>query len=222
MNPDQWTAVDAYTTQQLSLSDEALESALRDSAAGGLPPINVAPNQGKLLQLLALAVGARRILEIGTLGGYSTIWMARALPDNGHLITLEVDPKHAAVAAANIANAGLQHKVDVWLGTALDSLPKLAEEGREPFDFVFIDADKANIPEYFRWALRLSRRGALIVIDNVIREGAIIDPESTDPSVIGVRQLNDLLAAETRVSATIIQTVGAKGYDGFTLALVVG
>ena len=220
MTHEQWTAVDRYITDLLVPSDPVLDAALRDSAAADLPPINVAPNQGKLLQLLALAQGARRILEIGTLGGYSTIWLGRALPADGRLITLEADPKHAAVAGANIARAGLADVIEVRLGMALDTLPRLFEEGCGPFDLIFIDADKQNIPEYFEWSLKLSRRGSLIIVDNVIRNGAVIDATSDDPSVVGVRRFNELLAAEPRVSATAIQTVGVKGYDGFAMVLV--
>ena len=221
MNQSQWTAVDRYIGETLAPSDAALESALADSATAGLPPINVAPNQGKFLQILARSIGARRILEIGTLGGYSTIWMARALPDHGHLITLEIDPKHAAVAASNVARAGLTHCVEIRLGAALDSLAQLAAEAQEPFDLVFIDADKQNIPAYFKWAQRLTRTGGLIVIDNVVRDGAVIDAASDDPSVRGVRALNEMIAADPRISATSLQTVGTKGYDGFTIAYVV-
>ena len=184
--------------------------------------ISVSPNQGNLLMLLAMAQGARRILEIGTLDGYCTIWLARALPADGRMVTLEVNPRHADVARANIARAGLSGIVDLRLGRALDVLPGLAGERRGPFDFIFIDADKASIPEYFAWALKLSRRGSLIVVDNVVRNGAVADAASADPSVQGVRRFNEILAAEPRVSATAIQTVGSKGYDGFALALVVG
>jgi predicted O-methyltransferase YrrM len=217
---EQWTAVDRYLTEALVPADPALDAALDASAAAGLPAINVAPNQGKLLMLLALIRGARSILEIGTLGGYSTIWLARALPADGHLITLESDPKHADVARANIARAGLAAVVELRLGRALDTLPQLAAERRGPFDLIFIDADKPSIPDYFTWALELSRRGSLIVIDNVVRGGAVADASSDDASVRGVRRMNELLAAERRVSATAIQTVGSKGYDGFALALV--
>ena len=217
-----WTAVDRYLDELLVGPDAALEATLQASSEAGLPAINVAPTQGKLLHLLARILGARAILEIGTLGGYSTIWMARALPPDGHLVTLEIDPRHAEVARANIARAGLAQRVEVRLGRALDVLSKLAVEGAGPFDLIFIDADKANIPAYFKWALQLSRPGSLIVVDNVVREGAVIESESPDPSVQGVRRLNELMAAEPRVSATTIQTVGVKGYDGFALALVTG
>jgi predicted O-methyltransferase YrrM len=228
MNQAQWTAVDRYITDLLVSPDPALDEALAASAAAGLPPINVSPAQGKLLHLLARIQGARNILEIGTLGGYSTIWLARALPDDGedddrrrgHLITLEADPKHAQVARANIARAGLGDVVEVRIGRALDTLPQLAAEDRGPFDLIFIDADKPSNPDYFAWALKLSRRGSAIVVDNVVRNGAVIDAASDDPSVQGVRRLNELIAAEPRVSATAIQTVDGKGYDGFAIALV--
>ena len=220
INQDQWTAVDRYINELLVPSDSALDTALEVSVAAGLPSIQVAPNQGKLLHLLARLQQARTVLEIGTLGGYSTIWLARALPAEGRLITLEADPKHAEVARANITRAGLSNMVELRLGKALDTLPQLAAENRGPFDLIFIDADKFNIPEYFRWSLKLSRRGSLIIVDNVVRKGAVLEADSTDPDVQGVRRFNDLLAAEPRVSATTIQTVGSKGYDGFTLALV--
>jgi predicted O-methyltransferase YrrM len=221
MTPEQWTAVDHYFANLLVPPDPALEAALQASAAAGLPPIQVAPNQGKLLQLLAQARGARRILELGTLGGYSTIWLARALPAGGCLITLEMDPKCAEVARANIARAGLAAVVEVRLGRALDILPQLVAEGRGPFDLIFIDADKSRNPDYFPWALKLSRRGTLIIADNVVRKGAVTNATSNDPNVQGVRRFNELLAADPRVSATAIQTVGSKGYDGFVLALVI-
>jgi predicted O-methyltransferase YrrM len=222
MSQDKWTAVDRYIAQMLIPADAALESALAASEAASLPPINVSPNQGKLLQLLARSQDAQQILEIGTLGGYSTIWLARGLAADGRLITLEADPNHAAVARANIANAGLDAVVELRLGLALETLPKLAAEGRGPFDLIFIDADKPSNPEYFAWALKLSRRGSLIIVDNVVRGGAVIDAASSDTAIQGVRRLNELLAAETRVSATAIQTVGSKGYDGFAIALVTG
>ena len=220
MNQEQWTEVDRYITDLLVPPDTALAEALRTSAAAGLPAINVTPNLGKLLQILALLRGARFILEIGTLGGYSTIWLARALPADGRLVTLEADSKHAEVARANLARAGLAGVVELRLGRALDTLPQLAAEGRGPFDLIFIDADKPSYPEYLAWALRLSRRGSLIVADNVVRDGAVIDAASDDPRVQGVRRFNELLAAEPRVSATVIQTVGSKGYDGFAIAVV--
>jgi predicted O-methyltransferase YrrM len=220
MAQDQWSAVDRYIADTLLSADAALDAALQASSAAGLPPINVAPNQGKLLMLLARMGGARAILEIGTLGGYSTIWLAKALPAEGRLITLEVEPKHAEVAQANIARAGFAHIVELRLGQALDTLPQLAAQGHGPFDLTFIDADKPNIPDYFMWALKLSRPGSVIIVDNVIRNGAVADGASSDPAVQGVRRLNEMLAAEPRVAATTIQTVGVKGYDGFTIALV--
>lgn len=218
----QWTAIDRYFTDLLTAPDPGLDAALAASAAAELPQINVSPNQGKLLHLLARAMGARTILEIGTLGGYSSIWLARALPPDGHLISLEADPRHAEIARANIAGAGLAEVVEVRLGKALDTLPHLAAEGHEPFDFTFIDADKPNTTEYFAWALRLSRPGSVIVVDNVVRGGQVIDAESDDPSVQGVRRFNERLGSEPRVSATAIQTVGSKGYDGFVIAVVEG
>ena len=220
MSQDRWTAVDSYLADRLVKADAALDAALADGAAAGLPPIGVAPNQGKLLHLLARVRGARNILEIGTLAGYSTIWLARALPPGGRLVTLEADPKHAAIARKNLARAGLGNMVDVRIGLALDTLPRLEQERRGPFDFVFIDADKPNIPEYFEWALRLSREGSVIVVDNVVRDGAVLDADSADASVQGVRRFNDLLRQDGRVTATAIQTVGSKGYDGFAVALV--
>ena len=221
MIQEQWTAVDRYITDLLVPPDPVLDAALQASAAAGLPSINVSPNQGKLLQLLARAQGARTILELGTLGGYSTIWLARALSANGRLITLEAEPKYADVAHANIARAGLAGVVELRLGRALETLPQLAAEGRGPFDLIFIDADKPGYPDYFEWALQLSRRGSLIIADNVVRKGAVADAASSDPRVQGVRRFNELLAAEPRVSATAIQTVGSKGYDGFAFALVI-
>ncbi|WP_163999143.1 O-methyltransferase [Pyxidicoccus caerfyrddinensis] len=222
MSQQQWTAVDRYITDQLAPHDEALEEALRASDAAGLPPIHVAPNQGKFLHLLALLQGARNILEVGTLGGYSTIWLARALPPGGRLVTLEMDPKHAEVARANLARAGLSEVVDLRVGRALDTLPLIAAEKRGPFDVVFIDADKRSNPDYFQWALKLTRKGSLIIIDNVVRNGAVVDATSTDPNIQGVRRLYEMLAAEPRVSTTAVQTVGSKGYDGFAMALVTG
>jgi predicted O-methyltransferase YrrM len=220
MTQEKWTEVDGYISNLMVKQDSALSAALQSSTENGLPQINVAPNQGKLLQLLAQTVGAQRILEIGTLGGYSTIWLARALPVAGKLVTLEADPKHAKVAEANIARAGLSGVAQVRLGKALDTLPKLAAENIGPFDFIFIDADKENIPTYFDWALKLSRKGTLIIVDNVIRKGAVIDAQSKDESVQGVRRFNERVAAEPRVSATTIQTVGSKGYDGLAFVRV--
>jgi predicted O-methyltransferase YrrM len=220
MPKDQWTAVDKYIGEICLSPDPALDAALGNSAASGLPGINVSPAQGKLLHLLARIAGAKKILEIGTLGGYSTIWLARALPADGKLITLEYEPKHAAVAKTNIANAGLSGLVDIRVGAAIDTLPKLTSQA--PFDFIFIDADKQSTADYFTWALRLSRPGTVIIVDNVIRDGKIIDAASTDSGVIGIRRFNDLLKNEPRVTATAIQTVGSKGYDGFAIAVVTG
>jgi predicted O-methyltransferase YrrM len=221
MSQDQWTDVDSYFTDLLAPSDPALEAALQATAAAGMPMINVAPNQGKLLHILALSVGARAILEIGTLAGYSTIWLARALPAGGRLITLEADTKHAEVAQANIARAGLSGTVEVRVGRAIDTLPQLAAEALGPFDLVFIDADKANTAAYFDWAIRLTRGGGLIVVDNVVRGGAVIDAASADPSIQGVRQFMATVAGDPRVAATAIQTVGSKGYDGLAIAVVI-
>jgi predicted O-methyltransferase YrrM len=216
-----WDEVDRYVDEQLIGAAPALDAALAASVGAGLPPIAVTPSQGKLLYLLARSIGARSILEIGTLGGYSTIWLARAVAPDGAVVTLEANADYAEVASANIARAGFAELVDVRVGAALDSLPVLAAEQREPFDLVFIDADKQNTPEYFKATLELTRSGGLIVADNVIRDGAIVDPAAQqNPDVIGSRRLHELLADEPRVSATTIQTVGAKGYDGFTLALV--
>lgn len=220
MAEDQWTEVDHYFSERLLPSDPILESAIETSVAAGLPAISVSPNQGKFLQMLAQLVGARSILEIGTLGGYSTIWLARGLRAGGHLISLEVDPKHAEVARLNVARAGLQDVVEVRIGNALETVPQLSAEGRGPFDLIFIDADKQNIPAYFEWALKLSRSGTLIVVDNVVRSGAVIDADSSDPNVQGVRRFVELLRAESRASGTAIQTVGIKGYDGFAIVLV--
>ena len=222
MVQDQWTAVDRFLGDLLVSPDPALDAALADSAAQGLPAINVTPQLGKLLHLLARIHGAQTILEIGTLGGYSTIWLARALRPGGRLVTLEADPKHIEVAQANLDRAGVSHLVDVRLGPALDTLPRIAAEGHGPFDFTFIDADKPNTPAYFAWALKLSRPGSLIVVDNVVRNGGVADPANTDANVIGVRRFLELAATEPRVTTTAIQTVGAKGYDGFALALVTG
>jgi len=215
-----WTKVDHYITDTLIPADPALQAALQSSTAAGLPEIQVAPNQGKLLHLLARSQGARRILEIGTLGGYSTIWLSRALPPDGRLITLELDPKHAEVAGANIARAGLSDKVEIRVGPAIQSLPKIAAENHGPFDLIFIDADKATIPEYFTWSLKMSRPGTLIIVDNVVRGGAVIESKSEDQSVQGVRKLFAMLAKEPRVTATALQTLGSKGYDGLLIALV--
>jgi predicted O-methyltransferase YrrM len=217
-----WTEVERYFDGLLIPADPAMEAALKASSSAGLPPINVTPSQGRLLWLLARVQGARKILEIGTLGGYSAIWMASALPAGGRLVSLEVDPKAAEVARTNIKRAGLADVVEVRIGPALEALPKLAAAREGPFDITFIDADKPNNPEYFEWALRLSRPGSLIIVDNVVREGEVVDPKSRDPGALGVRRLAELLHREPRVSATVIQTVSSKGYDGFAVALVTG
>ncbi|MFF4955504.1 O-methyltransferase [Streptomyces sp. NPDC001222] len=216
-----WDDVDAYFTTLLSPSDEVLAAALRDSDAAGLPPINVAPNQGKLLQLLAQIQGARRVLEIGTLGGYSTIWLGRALPADGRLITLEYSAKHAEVARRNLARAGLDRIAEVRVGPALESLPKLAEEHPDPFDLVFIDADKANNAHYVEWAVKLTRPGSLIVLDNVVRSGRVTEADSDDPTLQGTRAALELIAEHPKLTGTAVQTVGSKGHDGFALARVV-
>ncbi|QKW18423.1 O-methyltransferase [Kitasatospora sp. NA04385] len=221
-DPQVWTAVDEYAEALLIGPDEALDAALAAADGAGLPPIAVAANQGKLLHLLARIQGARRILEIGTLAGYSTIWLARALPDGGTLTTLEIDPAHAAVATANLERAGLGDRVEVRLGPALDTLAQLTAQGGEPYDFFFVDADKANIPHYVEAALALARPGAVIVVDNVVRGGRLADADSTDPAVLGVRQLHQLIADEKRLDATTVQTVGSRGHDGFTLIRVLG
>jgi predicted O-methyltransferase YrrM len=215
-----WTTVENYLDALLISPDAALDAALADSAKAGLPAIAVTPSQGKLLHLLAKMHGARRILEIGTLGGYSTLWLARALPARGRLVTLEGQKKHAEVARRNIARAGLASKVEVRLGPALESLAQIATERKGSFDFIFIDADKESTAEYFEWSLRLSRPGSVIIVDNVIREGEVANSSTRDPRVRGIRRFNEALAREKRVSATTLQTVGSKGYDGFTLALV--
>jgi predicted O-methyltransferase YrrM len=226
MDQDLWSAIDTYISEQLLPEDPALEAAIATSDEAGLPPIAITPNQGKLLELIAHIHKARSILELGTLGGYSTIWLARALPESGRLVTLERDPGYAELAQTNIANAGLTEVVDVRVGPALDTLPVLHEEGAGPFDLIFIDADKQNYPGYLEWSLELSRVGTLIIGDNVVRAGAILDPEADDPGfgdggvAAGVRRFYEILAAESRVTATAIQTVGAKGHDGFAVALV--
>jgi predicted O-methyltransferase YrrM len=218
---ERWTAVDEYVGGLLAPHDEVLELALRTSEEAGLPVIQVSPPQGKLLYLLAKTLRAASILEFGTLGGYSTIWLGGALAEGGRLITLEAEPRYAEVAAGNIAAAGLGDVVDLRVGSALDLLPGLEQEGAGPFDLTFIDADKVHSPEYFTWALERSRPGSLIVCDNVVRDGRLADADSEDPAIQAQRRLHEQFAAEPRVEATTIQTVGAKGYDGFSLALVV-
>ena len=215
---DVWTKVDQYFGDAQARHDAALTAALASSVAAGLPEIQVSQNQGKFLHVLATALGATRILEIGTLGGYSTIWMARALPPGGVLVTLEYEPKHAEVARANIARAGLAHVVEIRVGAALDTLPQL--DARRPFDLIFIDADKPNIPNYFTWALKLARVGTVIIVDNVVRKGTVIDAASDDANVQGVRRFTELVSRESRVTAATLQTVSSKGYDGFTTVVV--
>jgi predicted O-methyltransferase YrrM len=226
MSQDLWTTIDGYINKHLLVPDPVLDDALAAADAAGLPQIAITPNQGKLLELLARIHKARSILEIGTLGGYSTIWLARALPQGGSLVTLERDPSYAELAQTNIANAGLAEVVDIRVGPALETLPELHEQGAGPFDLIFIDADKQNYPGYLEWSLKLSRVGTVIVGDNVVRSGAILHPAAEDPSfgdggvAAGVRRFYEMLAAEPRVTATAIQTVGAKGHDGFAVALV--
>jgi predicted O-methyltransferase YrrM len=215
-----WEEVDRYLADQLIPSDPALDATLDANMAAKLRPQDVSPLQGKLLHLLARLCQARNILEIGTLGGYSAIWLARALPDGGRLISLEVDPRHAAVARVNIAHAGLSHRVDIRVGSALASLPIVEAEGLGPFDLIFIDADKVNNPHYLGWALRLSRPGTVIVVDNIVREGAVIGASNPGPGIRGTRRMLELISSEPRLSATAIQTVGSKGHDGFLIALV--
>lgn len=220
MSQAMWSAVDDYFSQLLVVEDQSLLEALESSKAAGLPAHHVAPNQGKFLSLLALIQGANKILEIGTLGGYSTIWLARALPQGGQLVSLEVNADYAKVAARNIDRAGLSKAVSIRVGRAIDTLPTLLEEGEAPFDFIFIDADKPSNPSYLEWSLKLARPGSVIVGDNVVREGAVADSTSVDPKVQGVRRFLELMAENPRLSATAIQTVGSKGYDGFALAIV--
>jgi predicted O-methyltransferase YrrM len=220
MSEEQWTAVDHYITDALVPPDAALDEAIAASEAAQLPAIQVAANQGKFLMLLAQIQGARKILELGTLGGYSTIWLARALPPGGSLITLEFDPKHAEVARKNFVRVDLEQVIDLRVGPALETLPQIEAEGHGPFDLIFIDADKQNYPAYFHWALKLSRPGTVIVADNVVRNGAVIDPDCPDERVQAVRKFFELVKAEPRVEATAIQTVGNKGYDGFAMMIV--
>ena len=220
MDQDIWTEVDSYLAEKLIPADQALESTQAATAAAGMPSISVSATQGKLLQILASSLHARAILEIGTLGGYSTIWLARGLAPGGRIVTLEKEPKHADVARANIANAGFASVVDLRVGSALDTLPTLGAEGLGPFDFIFIDADKQNIPKYFEWALKLSRSGSMIMVDNVVRDGDVINADSDDPSTQGVRSFFDTVSTTPRVTCTAIQTVGVKGHDGFALLLV--
>lgn len=221
MTQELWTSVDNYLLSKLHPGDESLIAAVHASDEAGLPAIQVSPMQGKFLYILAKVHNARRILEIGTLGGYSTIWMARALPDDGRLITMEINAKHAEVAKSNVERAGVSHKVEILVGNALELLPELEKRNDAPFDLAFIDADKVSIPTYFESALRMSRPGSLILVDNVVRDGAVIEENSEDTSVQGVRALNEMIAASSRVTATVLQTVGIKGYDGLAIALVI-
>ncbi|HTQ40804.1 MAG TPA: O-methyltransferase [Pirellulales bacterium] len=220
MSEETWKAVEQYFVNLVVRPDAVLQAAAAAGEAAGLPPIAVTPNHGKLLMLLGQAIGAKRILEIGTLAGYSTIWLGRALQPGGRLITLEADAKHADVARKNFVRAGVSEVIELRLGKALETLPQLSAEQRGPFDLIFIDADKENNAEYFRWALKLSRVGSLIIVDNVVREGHVIEAATRDKSVQGVRRCNEAMAAEPRVSVTALQTVGSKGYDGFSVALV--
>lgn len=220
MDQETWTAVDGYLAEKLIPSDPALDSAQAATAAAGMPAISVSPTQGKLLELLVMTLRAESILEIGTLGGYSTIWLARGLASGGKIITLEKEPKHADVARANIARAGFAEVVELRVGSALDLLPELASEGHEPFDLVFIDADKQNIPAYFDWAVTLAHAGSMIIVDNVVRDGDVINADTDDTSTQGVRRFFDRVSTSALVTSTAIQTVGVKGYDGFTLSIV--
>ncbi len=220
MTQKQWVKVDNYLTKLFVPSDPGLEAALKSSAQAGLPAIHVSPNQGKLLYLLARTQRAEKILEIGTLGGYSTIWLARALPSGGRLVTLEADPKHAKVAKTNVARAGLAKEVELRLGNAQETLPRLVREKTGPFDLIFIDADKPGYPLYLKWSLKLSHPGTLIIADNVVQEGKVTDLSNHEPNIQGIRKFNKLLATDPRLSATAIQMVGSKGWDGFAIALV--
>jgi predicted O-methyltransferase YrrM len=215
-----WTNVDRYFGEKLAPSDPALDAAIAANRKADLPAIDVTPLQGKFLELLVRISGAHRVLEIGTLGGYSTLWLARALPTDGQIISLELEPPHAEIARANLRNAGVSDRVDIRVGPAAKSLEALVASGAPPFDFIFIDADKSGYPEYLGWSLKLSRPGTLIVADNVVRDGKVIEPDNPDPSIQGVRRFTDLIAAEPRLSATVLQTVAEKGYDGFAIAVV--
>jgi len=220
MDKQLFKAVDQYIGQMLVRQDEALEKAVVESAAAGLPAIAVSAAQGKLLMLIAKMVGAKRILEIGTLGGYSTIWLARGMAAGGKLITLELLEKHAQVARANLERAGVEEAVEIVVGPALETLPKIAVAGRGPFDLIFIDADKENTPAYWEWSLKLSRPGTIVIVDNVVRDGKVIDAASKDTSVQGIRKCLEMMSKEKRISATAMQMVGAKGYDGFAIGIV--
>ena len=221
MNQKVWEAVDQYLGKMLIPPDPAMKDALAAATKAKLPAIQVSSMQGKMLHLMALMTGARKILEIGTLGGYSTIWMARALPEGGRIVTLEADPKHAEVARKNFARAGVESKVELRLGKALDTLPQIAADGIGPFDMFFIDANKSNMPEYFEWSLKLARKGSVIIADNVVREGAVLDAKSKDADIQGVRRFLEMVGKEKRVSGTVLQTVSTKSYDGFATILVI-
>jgi predicted O-methyltransferase YrrM len=221
MSQELWTAVDQYINNIAIGRDAALEAASEAAVAAQLPPISVTPAHGKLLHLMARAQSARRILEVGTLAGYSTIWLARALPAGGRVVTLEANPMHADIARANLSRAGVADRVDIRLGKALETLPQLVVENQDPFDFAFIDADRTNLAEYFDWAVKLAHAGSVIIVDNVVRKGGVIDASSEDANIKGVRRFAERLSADSRVTATMVQTVGAKGYDGFAMALVV-
>lgn len=220
MSEELWAAVDEYLEEKLIPADRVLTAVREANVAAKLPGIDVSPNQGKLLNLLARIQGAKRILEVGTLGGYSTIWLACALPADGRLVTLEINERHAAVAKRNLEQAGLSLQVELRLGPAADSLSALVSEGAAAFDLIFIDADKSNNPVYLEWALRLARAGTVLIVDNVIRGGAVIEADSTDASVRGTRRLFDMIASNPRLQAAGLQTVGSKGYDGFVVAVV--
>ncbi len=222
MNQEQWNSVDSYFDRLFAPPDAVMDAAITATTEAGLPAINVSPTQGKLLHVLAKAHNARKILEIGTLAGYSSIWMARALPADGKLITLEIDPKHAAVARANLARAGVDKQVEVIVGKAIESLPQLDSNGEGPFDLVFIDADKVSTPDYLTWAMRLTKPGSIIIIDNVVRSGQVANPDTTDPHVKGIQKALEMLASDKRLVSTALQTVGSKGYDGFSIAVVIG
>jgi predicted O-methyltransferase YrrM len=222
MAQERWTQVDDYLAGALIPSDPVLDAAVRAGVDAGMPQIQVSPTQGRFLYLLVRVLGARKILELGTLAGFSTIWMARALPRGGQLITLEVDPNHAEVARSNFRLARLDSMIEVRVGAALESLPGLAAEGAGPFDLVFIDADKENIPDYVAWALRMSHPGTVMIVDNIVRQGAVIDTSSSDAKILGVRRMFELVASDPRLEATAIQTVGVKGYDGFAMIRVRG
>jgi predicted O-methyltransferase YrrM len=221
MSQELWTAVDQYINNIAIGRDAALEAASEAAVAAQLPPISVTPAHGKLLHLMARAQSARRILEIGTLAGYSTIWLARAVPPGGRVVTLEANAMHADIARANLTRAGVADRVDIRLGKALETLPQLAVEKQDPYDFVFIDADRMNLTEYFDWAVKLAHAGSVIIVDNVVRKGGVIDASSEDPNIKGVRRFAERLLSDSRVTATIVQTVSAKGYDGFAMALVI-